>query len=79
MTSIAIGHSPVARPKPAVIPSTSSARLDGISRTSAMIGPSFSMATEKRSSVSRAPVRSSELTSTRHRIQRNARRMPVTI
>ena len=33
------------------------------------------MATEKRSSVSRAPVRSSELTRTRHRIQRNARKM----
>ena len=40
-----------------------------------MIGPSFSVAIEKRSSVSRAPVRSSELTRTRQRIHRNARKM----
>ena len=49
--------------------------LDGTSRTIAMIGPSFPAATEKRSSVSREPVRSSEFTSTRHRIHRNARKM----
>ena len=40
-----------------------------------MIGPSLPAAMEKRSSVSREPVRSSEFTSTRHRIQRNARKM----
>ena len=40
-----------------------------------MMGPSFPAATEKRSIVSREPVRSSEFTSTRHRIQRNARKM----
>ena len=41
----------------------------------AMIGPSFSMATEKRSSVSRAPVSSSELISIRQRSHANARRV----
>ena len=50
----------------------------GMSRTIAMMGPSFSVATAKRSRVSRAPVRSSELTSTRQRIQRNARKMRPT-
>src|SRR5437763_14708488 len=45
---------------------------------SATIGPSFSVAMENRSIVSRAPVRSSELTSTRQRSQRNARKMRVT-
>ena len=44
-----------------------------------MIGPSFSIASENRSSVSRAPVRSSELTSMRHRIQANARRILSTL
>src|SRR3954447_18802432 len=52
--------------------------LDGTSSTSAMIGPSFSVASEKRSIVSRAPVRSSELMKTRHRSHRNARKMPIT-
>src|SRR5215204_4729596 len=54
------------------MPSTSRNMLVGISSTIAMIGPSFSVATEKRSSVSRAPVRSSELTSTRQRSHRKA-------
>ena len=40
-----------------------------------MMGPSLPTATEKRSIVSREPVRSSELMSTRHRIQKNARKM----
>src|SRR6185312_6073779 len=43
--------------------------------TAAMIGPSFSMAMEKRSTVSRAPVFSSELISMRQRSQANARRI----
>src|SRR5262249_18544131 len=62
---------------PVTMPTTSSAMLDGISSTSATIGPSFSVAIEKRSSVSRLPVRSIELTSTRNRIQTNARKMRV--
>ena len=41
----------------------------------AMIGPSCSMASENRSTVSRAPVRSSEFTRMRQRIQANARRI----
>src|ERR1043165_4943893 len=71
-------ETPVARKNPVVMPSTNSTMLDGISSTSAMIGPSFSVATEKRSSVSRALVRSSELTRTRRRIQRNARKIRPT-
>src|ERR671910_715213 len=71
-------QSPVARPNPAVMPSTSRKMLVGISRTIAMIGPSFSVATAKRSRVSRALVRSSELINTRQRLQRNARKMRPT-
>src|SRR4051812_2055927 len=62
-------------PKPAMSPSTNSAMLEGINSTSAMIGPSLSVATDMRSSRSRAPVRSSELTRTRQRIHRKARKI----
>ncbi len=44
-----------------------------------MIGPSWSTARDSRSSVSRAPVRSRELSSTRQRIQPNARRIRSTV
>src|SRR5690242_15818152 len=40
-----------------------------------MIGPTFSTASESRSSVSRAPVRSKALTSIRHRSHTKARRI----
>src|ERR1051325_11253884 len=50
---------------------------DGIIKTAAMMGPSFSIATENRSTASRAPVFSSELMSIRQRIQTNARRVRV--
>src|SRR5215218_2627002 len=40
-----------------------------------MIGPRFSIASENRSTASRAPVRSSELISMRHRSHANARRI----
>src|SRR5690349_21250012 len=63
--------------KPVAMPSTKRISIDGMSTTSATIGPSFSIATEKRSSVSRDPVRSSELTSTRNRIQTNARKSRI--
>src|SRR5262245_8552116 len=63
--------------KPVAIPRMNRIALDGISSTSAAIRPSFSVATENRSSVSRAPVRSSELISTRNRIQTNARKIRV--
>src|SRR4051794_33076963 len=78
MNSIGSVHDPVASPNPAVSPSTNSPRLEGISRIIAMIGPSRSIASENRSTMSREPVRSSEFTSTRHRSQMNARKMRVT-
>src|SRR5689334_6521603 len=62
-------------PNPAARPRRNSPTLEGTKRTSVMIGPSFSVAMEKRSSVSRAPVRSSELTRVRQRSQRNARKV----
>jgi hypothetical protein len=44
-------------------------------KTAAMIGPSRSMASENRSSLSRAPVFSSEFSSMRQRSHTNARRI----
>ena len=69
-----ISHDPVPMPKPATILRMKSPIAEGTNSTTAMIGPIFSMAIEKRSSAERAPVRSSELTNTRHRSHMNARR-----
>ncbi len=70
-----IRHDGSPRPKPPVMPTRNRPMADGISRTSVMIGPSFSVATENRSRVSRAVVRSSALMNTRQRSQTNAPKM----
>ena len=57
------------------MPSPASISADGISSTAAMIGPRFSIAIERRCSVSREPLCSSELASMRQRIQANAFRI----
>src|SRR5688572_13722418 len=56
-------------PRPAI------AKAEGTINKSTIIGPRCSTAPEKRSSVSRAPVRSSAFMTTRQRSQANARRI----